>query len=44
VERMKNYEPASVSVVTLLHKKEATQHDVQIDYVGFEIPTKFAQW
>ncbi len=41
VERMKNLEPASVSVVTLLHKKEATLHDVQIDYVGFEIPTKF---
>lgn len=41
IERMKQYEPASVKVVTLLHKKDATQHDVQIDYVGFEIPTKF---
>jgi hypoxanthine phosphoribosyltransferase len=41
IDRMKQHEPASVSVVTLLHKKEATQHDVQIDYVGFEIPTKF---
>ncbi len=41
VERMKELEPASVSVITLLHKKEATIHDVQIDYVGFEIPTKF---
>ncbi len=41
VDRMKSYEPASVSVITLLHKKDATVHDVQIDYVGFEIPTKF---
>ncbi len=41
VERMKTYNPESVSVVTLLHKKDATKYDVQIDYVGFEIPTKF---
>ncbi len=41
VNRMNMYEPESVSVVTLLHKKDATKHDVQIDYVGFEIPTKF---
>lgn len=41
VERMKQHEPESVSVITLLHKKEATKHEVQIDYVGFEIPTKF---
>lgn len=41
VDRMKLYSPASVSVLTLLHKKDATKHDVQIDYVGFEIPTKF---
>ena len=41
VDKMKVYSPASVSVVTLLHKKDATKHNVQIDYVGFEIPTKF---
>lgn len=41
IERMKSYNPASVSVITLLHKKEATLHNVQIDYVGFEIPIKF---
>lgn len=41
IERMAEYEPASVKVVTLLHKKEATVHNVQIDYVGFEIPNKF---
>lgn len=41
LEQMKENSPASVSVITLLHKKDATLHDVQIDYVGFEIPTKF---
>tara|TARA_R110000868_G_scaffold368227_1_gene631197 strand:- start:27506 stop:28063 length:558 start_codon:yes stop_codon:yes gene_type:complete len=41
VNRLKMYDPESVSVITLLHKKDATKHDVQIDYVGFEIPSKF---
>ncbi|SMO57283.1 hypoxanthine phosphoribosyltransferase [Gracilimonas mengyeensis] len=41
VKRMKEENPASVSVCTLLHKKEATRHDVQLDYVGFEIPDAF---
>ena len=34
-------EPASVRVATLLHKHEATQHDVRLDYVGFRIPNLF---
>jgi len=33
--------PASLATVTLLHKAEATHHDVQLDYVGFKIPTLF---
>lgn len=33
--------PASIAAVTLLHKSEATHHDVQLDYVGFKIPTLF---
>lgn len=41
MKRMEEYQPASVKVATLLHKKEATQHNIQIDYVGFEIPNKF---
>ncbi|MDR9418127.1 hypoxanthine phosphoribosyltransferase [Gracilimonas sp.] len=41
VKRMKEENPASVSVCSLLHKKEATKFDVQIDYVGFEIPNAF---
>ncbi|MFN1836169.1 hypoxanthine phosphoribosyltransferase [Balneola sp. MJW-20] len=41
VKRVKEMNPASVSVLTLLHKKDATRHDVQLDYVGFEIPDAF---
>ncbi len=33
--------PASVSIVTLLHKSDATRYDVKIDYIGFKIPTLF---
>ncbi len=41
LERLREYEPASVATVTLLHKPEATQVDVPLDYVGFRIPNKF---
>ena len=41
LQTVKKSNPASVSVVTLLHKKEATKHPVQLDYVGFEIPNAF---
>ncbi len=41
VKRIKENDPASIAVCTLLHKKEATRHDVQLDYVGFEIPDAF---
>jgi len=41
VDKVKRKEPASLSVITLLHKAEATQHDVQIDYTGFKIPNHF---
>ncbi len=41
LERLKAHGPASVATVTLLHKAEATQVDVPLDYVGFQIPNKF---
>lgn len=41
LKRIRENNPASVAVCTLLHKKEATIHDVQLDYVGFEIPNAF---
>jgi len=41
VEKVGRMKPASLSVITMLHKSEATHHDVQIDYVGFKIPDLF---
>lgn len=34
-------DPSSVKIATLLHKPEALQHQIKIDYLGFEIPNKF---
>jgi len=33
--------PASLKILTLLHKKEATQLDLKVDYTGFVIKDKF---
>lgn len=41
VERIREYGPASLCVVTLLHKEEATESNVELDYVGFRIPNQF---
>lgn len=41
IEKLQKKNPASIATVTLLHKTEATHHEVQLDYVGFEIPTLF---
>ena len=41
LDRMQEYNPASLRVVTLLHKPDATKTDVRLDYVGFEIPKIF---
>ncbi|WP_445666665.1 hypoxanthine phosphoribosyltransferase [Fodinibius sp. AD559] len=41
VDKLQKKNPESIATVTLLHKPEATHHDVQLDYVGFEIPTLF---
>lgn len=41
VDKLQKKKPASIATVTLLHKTEATHHDVQLDYVGFQIPTLF---
>jgi hypoxanthine phosphoribosyltransferase len=41
VNKLERKNPESIKTVTLLHKKEATHHDVQLDYVGFEIPSLF---
>ena len=41
INKLQKKNPASIATVTLLHKTEATHHDVQLDYVGFKIPTLF---
>lgn len=41
LEQLGTKEPASLATVSLLHKKDATHYDVQLDYVGFKIPTLF---
>lgn len=41
LEQVRQLNPASVRVVTLLLKRQALKHEVQIDYVGFEIENKF---
>lgn len=41
LDRLAAHNPASVATVTLLHKPEATQVDIELDYVGFSIPNLF---
>lgn len=41
LDLLQEFGPASVRIVTLLHKPEATEEDVPLDYVGFEIPDRF---
>ncbi len=40
-DRLREYSPASLRVATLLHKPEATEPDLTLDYVGFQIPDLF---
>jgi hypoxanthine phosphoribosyltransferase len=40
-DKVNSQNPASLAVITLLHKVEATLYDIQIDYVGFKIPNLF---
>lgn len=40
-QKLEKLEPASIGVITLLHKKESTKHDVNLTYTGFEIPNHF---
>jgi len=39
--QLEHQQPKSLKVCTLLHKKEATQYPIKIDYLGFEIPNLF---
>lgn len=37
----KEHNPASMRVVSLLRKPKSLKYDVKIDYIGFDIPSKF---
>ncbi|MEY2811602.1 MAG: hypothetical protein RLZZ390_453 [Bacteroidota bacterium] len=39
--QLEHQQPKSLKVCALLHKKEATQYPINIDYLGFEIPDLF---
>lgn len=41
LDRLALHDPASVRVATLLHKPASTEVDLDLDYVGFEIPNLF---
>ena len=38
---MEEHNPASVKVVSLLVKPKSLKYDVKIDYIGFDIPSRF---
>lgn len=39
--QLNHQQPASMKIVALLHKPEATVFPIKIDYLGFSIPNKF---
>jgi hypoxanthine phosphoribosyltransferase len=39
--KLLHQQPKSLKIVTLLHKPEATEFPLTLDYVGFSIPNKF---
>lgn len=41
LESLKKTKPRSIQVAALLHKPEALQHNIKVDYIGFEIPNDF---
>jgi hypoxanthine phosphoribosyltransferase len=41
LKNLSSRNPASISIVTLLRKPEAVKVDVDVKYVGFEIPNEF---
>jgi hypoxanthine phosphoribosyltransferase len=39
--KLDHQQPKSLKIAALLHKPEATQYPLKIDYLGFSIPNKF---
>lgn len=40
-KKLSQFGPASLAIATMLHKHEATHHEVKIKYTGFKIPNLF---
>jgi hypoxanthine phosphoribosyltransferase len=41
IPSLEKLQPASIRICTLLHKPDALQFPLEIDYIGFNIPDKF---
>ena len=39
--KLVHQQPKSLKIASLLHKSEATEYPLELDYVGFRIPNKF---
>src|ERR1044071_7345005 len=39
--KLMHQQPKSLKIAALLHKAEATEHPLTLDYIGFDIPNKF---
>jgi hypoxanthine phosphoribosyltransferase len=39
--KLLHQQPKSLKIAALLHKSEATEYPLTIDYIGFDIPNKF---
>jgi len=39
--KLMHQQPVSLKIATLLHKPEATEYPLVLDYTGFQIPNKF---
>lgn len=39
--KLEHQQPKSLKIATLLHKSEAIEYPLQLDYIGFDIPNKF---
>jgi hypoxanthine phosphoribosyltransferase len=39
--KLRHQQPKSLKIAALLHKSEATEFPLELNYVGFEIPNKF---
>jgi len=39
--KLQHQQPKTLKIATLLHKSEATEYPLELDYIGFDIPNKF---